>query len=68
MTSKIYLEKDRVDEDGNFLCPKCKRIISADDFDEKNYSIIETRYDNNTLIILISCKCGEKIELICGGE
>ena len=53
-------------EDGAFLCPQCGLLLSPDDETEDNYSILETKVNDNTLDeLLVQCnRCGSEIRLV----
>jgi uncharacterized paraquat-inducible protein A len=54
-----------VDGDGSFCCPKCGLEISPEDKTEKNYTIVNTKVDNDQLVeLVVACgKCGITIVL-----
>ncbi len=53
-------------DDGSFLCPQCGLLLSPDDENEDNYSILETIVKDNILDeLLVQChRCGSKILLV----
>ncbi len=50
---------------GSFACPKCGLLISPEDENEENYTILETKVDNDDLVeLVVACgKCGITIKL-----
>jgi len=60
---KIDLTK--IEGDGTFPCPKCGAVISPDDETESAYTILETKFKDNSLDkLIIQCKCGSEIHLV----
>lgn len=55
----------RIHGDGDFLCPKCKIVISPEDETEQVYSIQETKLTDEILEeAIIQCKnCDSRILL-----
>ena len=59
------IDLTKLEEEGDFLCPKCGTHISSDDETEDVYQILETKVRNDVLENLtIQCKnCSNKILL-----
>ena len=55
----------QTEEEGEFLCPCCRTIISPDDETEDVYSVLEAKVRNDKLDnLLIQCNiCSNKILL-----
>ena len=55
----------KIEGDGAFPCPKCGAVISPDDETESVYTILETKFDGESLEkLIILCKCGSEIHLV----
>jgi len=60
---KVDLTK--IKGDGAFSCPKCAVTISPDDETENVYTIVETKFNGESLEeLIIQCKCGSEIHLV----
>jgi len=63
----ITIEFSELEVDGSFRCPKCRTMISPDDFSNNRYAIID--YDEDfdqgiKEVVLVCFGCGSKIKLV----
>jgi len=59
------IDLTKIDGDGTFPCPKCGAVISPDDETESVYTILETKFKDDSLEkLIIQCKCGSEIHLV----
>jgi hypothetical protein len=59
-----------VEGNGSFACPKCGMTISPEDETEENYTIVNTKVENDELVeLVVTCgKCGTTIVLTGFGQ
>ncbi|RLI30866.1 hypothetical protein DRO56_05795 [Candidatus Bathyarchaeota archaeon] len=53
--------------EGDFPCPKCGTILSPDDIEEENYTVVDVRYNEEGVMeeMVIQClRCKSEIRLI----
>lgn len=63
---KYTIDLSKIDGCGEFPCPKCRVVISPEDFTEEKYTIIEPKVNGVALeeVELICNICGSHIRLI----
>lgn len=63
--SAYKIDLTAIEGDGSFQCPKCGMVISPEDKNDENYTIVDTKVVNNELAeLVITCsKCRSTIKL-----
>jgi hypothetical protein len=63
---KYMIDLSKIDGCGEFPCPRCRVVISPEDFTEEKYSIIEPKVNGADLeeVELVCNICGSHIHLI----
>ena len=59
------IDLEKLEGEGDFLCPYCGTLVSPDDETEEVYSVLETKVRNDVLenLLILCNNCSNKILL-----